>query len=83
MSIHDFFHNSFFLNIYNFKFKNGHKSLKYKFALKMIKTIFFHNLSKIFFGYRVYGVTEKKFLMKFAKKIVFAIFGAKLDFNDL
>ena len=49
----------------------------------MIKTIFLHNLSNFFFGNGVYGVTEKMILMKFAKKIVFAIFGAKLDFNDL
>ena len=49
----------------------------------MIKAIFLHNLSKFFFGNGVYGVTEKKFLMKFAKKMVFVIFGAKLDFNDL
>ena len=49
----------------------------------MIKTIFLHNLSKFFFGYEVYVVTEKMILMKFVKKMVFAIFGAKLDFNDL
>ena len=49
----------------------------------MTKTIFLHNLSKFFFGNEVYGLTEKKILMKFAKKMVFAIFGAKLDFNDL
>ena len=47
----------------------------------MKKAIFLHNLSKIFFGYGVYVVTEKKFLMKFAKKMVFAIFEAKLDFR--
>ena len=47
----------------------------------MKKTIFLHNLSKIFFGHEACVVTEKKFLMKFAKKMVFAIFGAKLDFS--
>ena len=64
------------------KLKNGYKSLKSNFVLKMIKTIFLHNLSN-FFGNGVYGVTGKINLMKFAKKMVFAIFGAKLDFNDL
>ena len=49
----------------------------------MKKTIFLGNLSKIFLRNGVYGVTEKKFLMKFAKKMVFSIFGVNLDFNDL
>ena len=49
----------------------------------MTKTIFLQNLSKFFFGYGVYGVTEKMILMKIAKKMVFDIFEAKLDFNDL
>ena len=47
----------------------------------MKKTIFLHNLSKIFFGYGVYVVTEKKFMLKFAKKMVFPIFEVKLDFS--
>ena len=49
----------------------------------MTNVIFLHNLSKIFFGYGVYVVTEKKFLIKFGKKTIFDIFEAKLDFNDL
>ena len=49
----------------------------------MAKRWFLHNLSKFYFGNGVYVVTRKTNLMKFAKKMVFAIFGAKLDFNDL
>ena len=47
----------------------------------MKRTIFLGKLSKIFFWNGVYGVTEKKFLMKFAKKMVFPIFGVNLDFS--
>ena len=47
----------------------------------MKKTISLGNSTKNFFGYGVYVVTEKKFLSKIVKKMVFPIFEVKLDFS--
>ena len=46
----------------------------------MTKTIFLHNLSKIFFGDGACVVTEKKFLMKLCKKDGFCHFWGKIRF---
>ena len=47
----------------------------------MTKTIFLGNLTKFFLRNGAKRRDEKKFLSKIAKKMVFVIFGAKLDFS--
>ena len=47
----------------------------------MEKTIFWGSSTKIFLRNGVYGVTQKNFLSKIAKKMVFSIFEVNLDFS--
>ena len=49
----------------------------------MKKKTFFGQFDNNFFEERSLQSDEKKFLSKIAKKMVFAIFGVNLDFNDL